>query len=353
MFGWAIEALREEFHVEVINIQAQRLAATSGKASAIKLLLLMWFMLRCLRRVLSSRPIDVLYYCPSGPSSIGLVKDMALLSILRLRAGRTVYHFHGTGGIDYLLKLPSPLRWWGKRAMFGPDLAIRCADVTPNDAALCEAERSVVLPNGIPDPGQSQLVPSQDPVHFCFIGTVTEEKGVFDLITAAGILKERIGSFVLDIVGEGTPNEVARLKEQIDQNGLVANIKLHGLLVGDEKFAILRKATLFLFPTYFRAETQPLVAIESLAVGVPIVASDWRGLNSIVDNGGTGLLVSPRNPLEFAEAIITLLRDGRAVAMREACRARYLSHFTKETFQTNVNSMFTELVDHSSINSCR
>ena len=57
---------------------------------------------------------DILYYCLSGPSTLGLVKDLVFLSVLRPRATKTVYHIHGAGGITFLLQQNVILRAWAR-----------------------------------------------------------------------------------------------------------------------------------------------------------------------------------------------------------------------------------------------
>jgi len=105
---------------------------------------------------------------------------------------------------------------------------------------------------------------------------------------------------------------------------------------------------LFLFPTFFRAETQPLVAIEAAALGVPCVASDWRGLRSIVVDGETGRLAPPRQPEKFVEAILTLLDSEGLPAMRTASRARFLDNFTRDAFVDRLSKAFVETLGTTS-----
>jgi glycosyltransferase involved in cell wall biosynthesis len=51
----------------------------------------------------------------------------------------------------------------------------------------------------------------------------------------------------------------------------------------------------FCFPSFFNSEAFPVVLLEALACGLPIVSTRWRGIPSIVDDGECGLLVEPRD----------------------------------------------------------
>lgn len=356
MFEWAIEGLSDIAQVDVIDLQAQRNIGSSGKFSAPKLLVFLKILTKCLSVLISGKKYDVLYYCPSGPSKIGLLKDLVILTLLRWRARSSVFHFHATGGIQFLLGMHPVIVWYARKVIFGPDMSIRCAKVSPNDAKLCASKRQKILPNGIPDPIVFSPFPPKQangPKRFCFIGALTAEKGIFDLLKVAQILKEKKLDFELDIIGEGTPDEMNRMVQLIEKYRLSENVVLHGVLSGKDKFDVLSQADLFLFPTYFRAETQPLVVIEAAALGIPVIASDWRGLSSIVEEGKTGYLLPPRNPKIFAEKIIEVLESGSIGAMKLAARERFLENFTQAAFLESLNKTIVEVISESAARSAR
>ena len=88
-----------------------------------------------------------------------------------------------------------------------------------------------------------------------------------------------------------------------------------------------------------------LVAIESLATGTPVVASNTGGLPEIVMPNETGLLVTPKNPSELAEAIISMARDTAArQRMGETGRRFVKENFNPEVLTRQVESVFLELV---------
>ena len=321
----------EKYDLRVIDIQFQRNIGESGLFSMRKLMMFFALLFGKIVPLSLTHKFDILYYCLSGPSTLGLVKDLVFLSLLRLRAHKTVYHFHGAGGVTHIMRRNVFLRAWARAVLFKPELVLR-PNAPSNEAALCKAKRDIIINNCAEDPiGMIAQSPRKWPdgeLLLTYVGVITEDKGVFDLVEIARVLRDKGYRFTVALVGEGTPEEIARLKELIGRYELAEFVQLSGVLVGEKKFELLQQTTIFLFPTYFRAETQPTVLMEALASGVPVVASDWRGINTIIDQGVNGYLVPPRDVEGFCRAIEKILTGGKIDTMRTAARRIYLERFT-------------------------
>lgn len=333
MFQRAVEGLQEYYDLTVINTQLQRNLGESGKFSVRKVLHFFRLLLGKIVPIVFKSKFDILYYCLSGPSTFGLIKDLIFLVPLRARAHSTTYYLYGAGGITFLVQGNALLRAWGRLVLFEPDLVLRPPSYS-DEAALCRAKREIIINNGIEDPigmlpKAVQRWPDGELV-FTFIGLITEDKGIFDLVEVARLLRERGHRFTLYIVGEGLPEEISRLKQLISRYNLSGFVQLTGVIVGVEKFKLLQRTTIFLFPSYFRAETQTNVLIEALAVGVPVVAYDWGGINTIIDQGVNGYLVPLRDKEAFCLAIERILADGNIDSMRALARHIFLERFTLE-----------------------
>lgn len=349
MFEAAVRHFDHRARIDVIDLQVQQNIGEAGLFSLGKLLSLAKIVGRCLKLGLSRGRFDILYYCPSGPSTFGVLKDVLLLALLRPFCRNTVYHFHATGGINFLLDRGAVVRGLAKWFIWKPDLSIRCADVEPNDAVLCQSKRLATVWNGIQDPlelftEEWRWTPPER-LTLSFIGAMTEEKGIFDLVRAAGILKRTGVDFQINFIGEGTREEIAKFDELVTSEGCMENIVRLGVLSGRAKFEALGRSTFFTFPTFFRAETQPLVVIEALAMGVPAIVSDWRGLRSLVTDGEEGMIVPPRNPDALAHAIQFLVADGDLAAMSARARRKFEDCFTLSKFEANLSREVEHLLE--------
>jgi glycosyltransferase involved in cell wall biosynthesis len=130
------------------------------------------------------------------------------------------------------------------------------------------------------------------------------------LVEACGKLADAGVPFRLEVMGQcQEPQFVARLHARIAELNLQDKIHFLGVLTGDEKFAAFARAEVFCMPTFFECETFGLVFVEAMAYGLPVVATRWRGVPSIVDEGETGFLVDIRDPSAVADRLAILADD--------------------------------------------
>jgi glycosyltransferase involved in cell wall biosynthesis len=347
MFKRAIDALPRYYDLFVLDTQFQRNIGESGSFSLRKALRFFAILFGDILPLVFTRKFDILYYCVSAPSLFGLIKDLIFLGFLRPLARRTVYHFHGAGGVTFLMQRNALLRTWARLVLFEPDLVLRPPGATSDEAAICKAKREIIVYNAIEDPiAMAPKPPKKWPdgeLSFAFIGVVTEEKGVFDLVEIARRLRDSGYRFTMSIVGEGAPQEIARLEELIRAYHLVDFVRLTGVLVGYWKFKLLQETTVYLFPTYFRAETQPTAIMEALALGLPVIASDWRAINTLIDQGVNGYIVPPRDPAAFHRAIEKVLTEGQIDQMGTAARRIFLERFKLERHIEALRLAFSSL----------
>jgi glycosyltransferase involved in cell wall biosynthesis len=128
--------------------------------------------------------------------------------------------------------------------------------------------------------------------------------------------------FVFTGGGEEDFRRVATLAPEI-----AAHVRFLGYLPYDELPRIYAAADLMIAPTYY--EDFPIRILESLASGVPVVASDVGGIHEVVATGRTGTLVPPGDPDALANAIVELLQDdAQRVRLGANGRQRILEEFS-------------------------
>lgn len=143
------------------------------------------------------------------------------------------------------------------------------------------------------------------------VGRLVEKKGHRHLIEACGLLKGLGVSFRCLIIGDGPLRD--RLSEEIARKNLGDCITLKGSLPYTQVEAFYRQATVFALPSLVTEdgdrEGLPVVLMEALAFGVPVISTATSGIPELVVDEQTGLLVPPADTRSLVRAMARLIRD--------------------------------------------
>ncbi|WP_241557964.1 glycosyltransferase family 4 protein [Falsirhodobacter deserti] len=179
--------------------------------------------------------------------------------------------------------------------------------------------------------------PADAPARVLFVGRLDSVKGGRLLLEAFGALRERHPDAALEIVGDG-PDRAA-MEARARELGLGSKVRFHGYRTQEEVARILSGADMLVLPSF--AEGVPVVLMEAMASGLPVVSTRIAGIPELVEDGKTGFLV-PAGDLETLTARIdTLLSDPqRAQAMGAAGRAVVEAEFNLEREATWLAQIF-------------
>jgi glycosyltransferase involved in cell wall biosynthesis len=276
-----------------------------------------------------------LYYIPAPPRRNPLYRDFIVLALLRLRFNRVVFHWHSVGLGEWLGTSASTWeRWLAGRLLGRADVSIVLAASNRADAAKLAPLRTVVVGNGIPDPCRDyhtelsdhrRQLAERDVVRVLYLAHCTREKGLFDAVEAIVEANRRSKGrrFVLRIAGAFmSPAEEAEFRERIGRPDAVGCVKHVGFAAGPVKDRLFRESDLFLFPTYFANEGQPLNLIEALAYGLPCVTTRWRSIPEYFGPGYPGLC-EPRDVPGLATALGRVAGAGSPAQMRATYEERF------------------------------
>ena len=155
-----------------------------------------------------------------------------------------------------------------------------------------------------------------DPPHILSVGRLVEKKGLSYLVEACARLRDRGVDFACTIVGDG-PQQHA-LERLIAARDLQEVVKLAGGLPQEELCDLWQMTCVFVLPcTITRNGNRdgiPVVLMEAMASGVPVVSTTVSGIPELVEDGVTGLLVPPDDAEVLSQAISRLLTDPELAA---------------------------------------
>jgi len=172
----------------------------------------------------------------------------------------------------------------------------------------------------------------------CLAG-LEERKGHRFLLEAAAGLKARGVNLKYQIAGDGPCR--AQLEQLARQLGLRDEVRFLGFVGDTAEF--LTKIDLFVMPSLF--EGLGVAALEAMAAGKAVIATNAGGLAESVLDGITGILVPPGEPTALAEAIAKLVRaPALAGEMGRRGRERVMQHFSLAEMAQHNESFYYELL---------
>jgi glycosyltransferase involved in cell wall biosynthesis len=208
-------------------------------------------------------------------------------------------------------------------------------------------ERTVTVHEGI-DVEHVRAVPAVN-VHETFflphnapvvgnIAALVPHKGQRHLIEAAHIVVQRLPDVRFVILGEG------ELREQLERLVRDYHLEKHVLLPGfrTDVLGCLKSFDLFVMSSVTEGLGTSL--LDAMACSRPIIATRAGGIPEVVEDGVTGVLVSPRDHKAMADAIVTLVEDrSRRAAMGDAGLDRVNARFTVERMVAGTAAVYARV----------
>ena len=303
-----------------------------GKFSPRKLLRLPRYLWQMLRHTLRGG-VDLAVLTPTFHFR-PFLKDSLFIwwSTLVLRR-RTAAWFH----MDYRAlgyeKLGRLARWWVRTTLRRCRHYIICAErLRAFMPEWMPAEKTVVLPNGIPAPLPPRARADDGRLRVLYLSNLEEAKGWQVLLEAARALCREHPQ--VEFVFHGRPafgltEEAIRAGIATDDGG--GRIRYLGPVFGEAKWQALADADVFAFPSFH--EAFPLSVLEALAAGLPVVATEVGGVPDALTHGEGGFIVPPRDAAAMQSALSALLTDAPLRARMGAWnRRRYEQDYTVTAF---------------------
>ena len=199
------------------------------------------------------------------------------------------------------------------------------------------AGRVSLIYNGVDLQQFDGLVRKQDPANpvIVGIGRLHPQKN-FSLFleVAARVLKSHPRATFL-IAGSGP--EENTLRQRAQELGIAAQVKFLGH-VSDPR-PLYAQASLFLLTSDY--EGTPMVILEAMAAGTPIIATDLDGISEVLRDGEEATLVERGNAEAFAEQVNALLHDPAKVAtLAAAAQAKVRTHYSAEAMTRDVEAIY-------------
>jgi hypothetical protein len=279
-----------------------------------------------------------------APEFLGLTAFLNLVKPPRLRI---VVRLHTCSSIVRHLNKTKPASLkehfqWKLRDRLEKRSILTADAVTAVSSAIVEETRRAlgltrsdfqVVPNSVNDSAFSPAegIKETDSPMVLFIGRLEWRKGPDLLIRALPNVLKRQPRLRLCLVGMDTFTAPARtsmlsyLRALLPSSAL-SNVNFRGHLAAPEVAQAMQEATVCVFPS--RYEGLPMVCLEAMAGGKPIITTDIPGFRELISDGETGLIARGEDPESLASTLERLLADAplRAklgASAQEFARARF------------------------------
>lgn len=327
--------IREHFECDFVNISTSHSTNEVGKGGPwlvfLKLCRFIGALVKCLWMLLTRR-YDLCYCAPTchGP---GFLKDAPFVLLCKLFRHKVVLHQHNKGMNRCINKWP--YRWLIPYVYKECKVILLSWRLYPDIERVVAKEDVMVCPNGIAQI-QDLSKSFNDIPHLLFLSNMIVSKGVYVLLDACKILMDKGIAYTCDFVG-GESREISRdiFETAVHDRGLDEKIEYRGSKYGSDKEKFWNQADIFVFPTFYPNECFPLVILEAMQHGLPVVSTNEGGIPDIVRDNETGLIAEARNTEELADRLEMLLKDKDLCARLGANGKKvYKEEYSFEAFES-------------------
>ena len=222
--------------------------------------------------------------------------------------------------------------------------AIRTVDYLISVANLAPSHRNFVyIPNGV---NIEDFNPSEHAVgtkNVLFIGRLSIEKGIKYLVAASKKIKEEYPNSTFTVIAPSASSYINILNAN-DIEVITAPLSF------EELKQYYTRADIFVLPSLH--EAFPLVILEAMSCGVPVIASDVGGISDIILDGETGFLVKPQNSTEiFTKIDYLFTHNNERLKMGRQAYKRIKEKFTWELAVLKYLKFYRRIKDEKSVKS--
>ena len=301
------------------------------------------------------------YYFTISQSRGGNLRDIILLEILKLKKAKCILHLHG----GYYRKLiDEVLPKWQKKLNYtlikDVDAAIVLSESLKNIFhGMIDDEKIYVVENCVDDNvllSEEDLlkkinnIDNRKTIKILWLSNFIQSKGYEDVLELALLEKNRIDNgenqrFKFEFAGKFfRKEEEAHFIEYVKNSQLGDIISYHGIVYGNKKRELFNDADIFILPTRYPNEGQPISILEAMGNGLYIIATNHAGIPDIVENNINGLLINEETIEEIYKKILSL-SNGNLKSICINNRNYCLSRFSESNYIDNLSSIFHKVIN--------
>lgn len=222
-----------------------------------------------------------------------------------------------------------------------------CAELVPGIES-----KVTVIPFGVDLPAETVPAPPRPPFKLCFIKAHRRKYGPDILLRAISAVAGKVPDIELSMAGQGEMTE--ELRGLARSLGIDKRVRFVGYIPNDGIYEFIQDHHVMVMPSVMKSESFGVAVLEASACARPVIASRVGGVPEVLLDGVNGILVSPSDADELAEAIIRLagdadLRDRMGQAGYQFVRENYEWSFCVDQMEALYDRLIDEERTHTAI----
>ena len=342
-------------HVSIVEKTFSQEVKDVGKFSITKLLRVPLISLKIIHQVVFNKP-DLCFYFISVKLPSFLV-DALFLGLIRLLGVNYVLYSHGKGLLDLGTNSARLVRLVVRKTLSGSAGALVLGERLKHDLNKFIPDRRLfLLPNAIPDIGREDIQLSRKdkgPVQILFLSNLRPSKGTLEYLQMAQKVVEQCKEVRFILAGSCRSDFFFhQINDVIKREGLIDFVEMPGAIYGPEKDRFFRESDIFVFPSH--RDASPLVILEAMQRGLPVISSNQGAIPEVVQDGVSGYIIDPRNIDLLANSVLKLVKNRElSKNMGEAGRRLYEEFFTIQAYEKRLDQAVDFLNTKNDRGACR
>lgn len=298
---------------------------------------------RLLQNLVRFKPDFV--YIQISPLGLAFFRDCTFIIVIKLLRIHIVYHLHGKGikTVAERNLLQRRIYKWA----FKNSSIICLSDNLTYDIESVYAGKPYIVNNGIPlaqQQSKSNKPLLKSKINILFLSNLIVSKGIMVFLNAISELSNESKDILsISIVGKEAEISAFTLVNEIKQRNLQHFVQYLGPKYDQEKETILRNMDILVYPTL--NDAWPLVILEAMQFGLPVIASKEGAITEILDDGVTGLLVDKNNSSQITRALEILINNPELrLRMSEFGQNEFFEKYTLTHFENNLMEVFSSIL---------
>ena len=332
--------INNTFNSKYINLGTSKSIDEIGRNGIKKWMLYINIIFGVIKQLIAFKP-DIVYLAMTA-KGMAFYKDMIMAFLTKLFGIQLVIHFHNKGVSDNQNKVLDNFLY--KRVFKNTKVILLSNYLYPDIKKYVNEDAVYYCPNGIPEIKKIDTteIVKNDVVQLLFLSNLIESKGVFVLLDALSLLKNKNIKFTCKFVGGIGDISENSFYQKVSDLKLNAHVSYLGKKFNQDKLDVFSHADIFVHPSF--NDCFPLVLLEASQFKLPIISTSEGAIPEIIEDGINGFLVPKQDANALADKLEVLIKDEKLrTKLGEAANNKYLTEYTLSKFENNMCSILKSI----------